>query len=39
MTDWGWVAFAYTLVYGTLIGYVTSLVMRTRRANGEATRR
>lgn len=39
MSDWGWVAFAYTIVYGALAGYVASLVIRVRRAKAEAGRR
>lgn len=32
MSDWGWVAFAYVVVYGTLASYVISLVIRARRS-------
>jgi len=39
MSDWGWVAIAYVLVYGGLISYVASLVTRTRRAKDELARR
>ncbi len=39
MSDWGWVALAYSLVYGALIAYVISLVARTRRAKDELARR
>jgi hypothetical protein len=39
MSDWGWVAFAYTIVYGVLIAYVASLVARVRRVRSEAARR
>lgn len=35
MTDWGWVVFAYVVVYGTLFAYALSLVHRTRRARRE----
>ncbi len=31
MSDWGWVSLAYGVVYGTLAGYVMSLVRRRRR--------
>jgi hypothetical protein len=31
MSDWGWVAFAYLVVYGTLAAYLASIVVRTRR--------
>jgi len=32
MSDWGWVAFAYGVVYLTLGSYLASIVMRVRRA-------
>ena len=32
MSEWGWVIFAYTITYGALIGYVTSLAWRIRIA-------
>ena len=32
MSDWGWVAFAYLVVYGTLGAYLASLATRLRRA-------
>jgi hypothetical protein len=38
MSDWGWVAFAYLVVYGSLGGYVASLVFRIRRARAAADR-
>lgn len=31
MSDWGWVAFAYLVVYTTLGLYLASIVVRTRR--------
>jgi hypothetical protein len=31
MSDWGWVALAYSIVYGTLLGYVVILVRRRKR--------
>jgi hypothetical protein len=31
MSDWGWVAFAYTVVFGTLAGYTAWLASRLRR--------
>ena len=31
MSDWGWVAFAYGVVYMTLGSYLASIVMRVRR--------
>lgn len=31
MSDWGWVGFAYLVVYGTLGAYVVSLLVRMRR--------
>jgi len=34
MSDWGWVAFAYSIVYGALIAYVWSLAARARRVRG-----
>jgi acyl-coenzyme A synthetase/AMP-(fatty) acid ligase len=39
VSDWGWVTAAYLIVYGTLIVYTASLVVRTRRARAEADRR
>jgi hypothetical protein len=38
MSDWGWVALAYGIVYGTLLGYVVSLVWRRRRFGGGEVR-
>jgi hypothetical protein len=32
MSDWGWVAFAYGVVYVTLGSYLWSIVGRVRRA-------
>lgn len=32
MSDWGWVAFAYLVVYGTLAAYAVNLGVRVRRA-------
>jgi hypothetical protein len=32
MSDWGWVAFAYGVVYLTLGWYLWSIVVRVRRA-------
>lgn len=34
MSDWGWVAFGYLVVYGTLAAYTALLVIRTRRRTG-----
>lgn len=31
MSDWGWVTFAYTIVYLTLGAYLVSLRVRRRR--------
>ncbi len=31
MSDWGWVIAAYAVVYGTLLAYVSVLVVRRRR--------
>ncbi len=31
MSDWGWVAVAYAIVYLTLAGYTLSLIQRRRR--------
>jgi hypothetical protein len=31
MSDWGWVTFAYLVVYGTLGSYLASIIVRTRR--------
>jgi len=31
MSDWGWVAFAYGVVYAALAGYLISVVVRIRR--------
>ncbi len=31
MSDWGWVGFAYTIVYLTLGTYTASLFLRRRR--------
>jgi hypothetical protein len=31
VSDWGWVAFAYSVVYATLALYVVSIVVRARR--------
>ena len=38
MSDWGWVSLAYAVVYGTLAGYVVSLMRRRRRLEGGAGR-
>lgn len=38
MSDWGWVALAYGTVYGGLVAYVWSLVLRLRRVRGELPR-
>lgn len=35
MSDWGWVGLAYGVVYGALLGYTISLVMRLRRQGGD----
>jgi hypothetical protein len=32
MSEWGWVSFAYVVVYGTLAVYAVGLGMRLRRA-------
>jgi hypothetical protein len=31
VSDWGWVAFAYSVVYITLALYLASIVVRARR--------
>jgi acyl-coenzyme A synthetase/AMP-(fatty) acid ligase len=31
MTDWGWVTLAFSIVYGTLVAYVTILARRDSR--------
>jgi hypothetical protein len=31
VSDWGWVAFAYSVVYTTLALYLASIVVRARR--------
>lgn len=31
MSDWGWVTFAYVVVYGVLGSYVAFMAMRIRR--------
>jgi hypothetical protein len=33
MSDWGWVALAFSVVYGTLISYVAWTAWRVRRAS------
>jgi hypothetical protein len=38
MSDWGWVALAFGIVYSTLGVYVASLVMRTRRQQQVGTK-
>lgn len=38
MSDWGWVAFAYVVVYGALGAYVLYLAARTRGVRGESSR-
>lgn len=35
MSDWGWVALAHVIVYGTLAWYATSLTLRLRRRREE----
>ena len=32
MSDWGWVAFAYAVAYGSLAIYSASIVVRIRNA-------
>jgi len=32
MSEWGWVAFAYTVAYGSLAIYAGSIVVRMRNA-------
>lgn len=32
MSDWGWVTFAYAVVYGALGAYAASLLVRLRRS-------
>jgi hypothetical protein len=32
MSDWGWVAFAYAVAYGSLAVYAASIVVRIRNA-------
>ena len=32
MSDWGWVGFGYSVVYGTLAAYAVFLSMRLRTA-------
>ena len=32
MSEWGWVAFGYSVVYGTMAAYVTWTTLRLRRA-------
>lgn len=39
MSDWGWVAFAYTVVYGSLAAYVGWLSSRSRRTPRAESRR
>jgi hypothetical protein len=34
MSEWGWVALAYIVTYGSLAAYSASLVLRIRRARG-----
>jgi hypothetical protein len=34
VSDWGWVSLAYAIVYGTLLGYIVTLVLRRRRLGG-----
>jgi CcmD family protein len=31
MSDWGWVAFAYSVAYLTVLGYTLLLALRLRR--------
>lgn len=35
MSDWGWVGFAYAVVYLTLASYTTSLIRRRRRLGND----
>jgi len=38
MSQWGWVAFAYTIAYGSLVVFAVSIAMRirsTRRSIGD----
>ncbi len=32
MSEWGWVAFGYSVMYGLLAAYVASLAYRVQRA-------
>lgn len=32
MSDWGWVAFGYAVVYGAIAGYAVFLAVRIRKA-------
>ena len=32
MSDWGWIAFGYTVVYGLIAAYGAALLWRRRRA-------
>ena len=32
MSDWGWVAFAYLVAYGSLAAYSVSIIVRIRTA-------
>jgi hypothetical protein len=32
MSEWGWVAFAYTVTYGSLAVFATSIAIRIRSA-------
>jgi hypothetical protein len=32
MSEWGWVAFAYTVAYGSLAVFATSIAIRIRSA-------
>jgi len=32
MSEWGWVAFAYSIVYGSLAVFATSIALRIRSA-------
>lgn len=34
MSDWGWVAFGYVVVYGGIAGYAVFLAVRIRKARG-----
>ena len=36
MSDWGWVTFAYVVVYGTLGAYVLSLGARIQRTKRQS---